>query len=88
MEFLFLVKFLYYECPPGTKNDANSSFERFCSCTSLHGWRYLATNVNLPLRVGWVAVVFASMGVAACFLAYSCNDFLTSTVQTTQDTSR
>ncbi len=65
-----------------------SSFERFCNCTSLHGWKYMSSHVNRTLRVGWVAVVLASMGVAAFFLGYSCNDFLSSTVQTTQDTSR
>lgn len=65
-----------------------SSFERFCNCTSLHGWKYMASNVNFTLRIGWVAVVLGSMGVAAFFLGYSCNDFLSSTVQTTQDTSR
>ena len=64
-----------------------SSFERFCTSTSLHGWKYLSTS-ELSLRVGWVAVVLASMGVASFFLGYSCNNFFTSTVQTTQDTSR
>ena len=73
----------------GAKNyGGNTSFERFCNCTSLHGWKYLSNNVNIHLRFGWVAVVLASMGVAAFFLGYSCNDFLSSTVQTTQDTSR
>ena len=64
-----------------------SSFERFCNSTSLHGWKYLSTS-EMTLRVGWVAVVLASMGVCCYFLEYSCSDFLTSTVQTTQDTSR
>ena len=68
-------------------NKTQSSFERFCNCTSLHGWKYLSTS-EMTLRVGWVAVVLASMGVASFFLGYSCNDFFTSTVQTTQDTSR
>ena len=71
-----------------TSKKANSSFERFCKCTSLHGWRYLSTSVNPALRAGWVAVVLCSIGVASFFLGYSCNDFLSSTVQTTQDTSR
>ena len=62
-------------------------FERFCNSTSLHGWKYLSTS-EMTLRVGWVAVVLASMGVCCYFLEYSCSDFLTSTVQTTQDTSR
>ena len=65
-----------------------TSFETFCSCTSLHGWKYLSREVNRTLRFGWVAVVLASMGVAGFFLGYSLNDFLSSTVQTTQDTSR
>ena len=67
---------------------SKSSFERFCNATSLHGWKYLSSNVNLALRIGWVAVVLGSMGVAGFFLGYSCNNFLSSTVQTTQDTSR
>ena len=67
---------------------SKSSFERFCDCTSLHGWKYLSSNVNIALRIGWVAVVLGSMGVAGFFLGYSCNNFLSSTVQTTQDTSR
>ncbi len=65
-----------------------ANFEQFCSCTSLHGWKYLSRKVNMTLRLGWVAVVLASMGVASFFLGYSLNDFLSSTVQTTQDTSR
>ena len=68
-------------------NKTQSSFERFCNCTSLHGWKYLGTS-EMTLRLGWVAVVLASMGVCCYFLEYSCSDFLTSTVQTTQDTSR
>ncbi|CAB4055949.1 unnamed protein product [Lepeophtheirus salmonis] len=64
------------------------SFEKFCNCTSLHGWKYLTTGMNKTLRNGWIGVVFASMGVATFFLGYSINDFLSSTVQTTQDTSR
>ncbi len=64
------------------------TFETFCSCTSLHGWKYLSSEVNRTLRVGWVLVVLASMGVASFFLGYSFNDFISSTVQTTQDTSR
>ena len=68
-------------------NKTKSSFERFCNSTSLHGWKYLSTS-EMTLRVGWVAVVLASMGVCCYFLEYSCSDFLTSTVQTTQDTSR
>jgi len=67
---------------------AKSSFETFCSCTSLHGWKYLSSNVNRTLKLGWVLVVLASMGVASFFLSYSLNNFLSSTVQTTQDTSR
>lgn len=70
------------------RSKSGSSFERFCNCTSLHGWKYLSSNVNTTLRIGWVAVLLAAMGVAAFFLGYSCNDFLSSTVQTTQDTSR
>ena len=66
---------------------SQSSFERFCNCTSLHGWKYLSTS-EMTLRVGWITVVLASMGVASFFLGYSSHDFLTSTVQTTQDTSR
>ena len=74
---------------PGSKIASSpSNFEEFCNCTSLHGWKYLASNVNYTLRIGWVAVVLASMGVASFFLGYSWNDFLSSTVQTTQDTSR
>ena len=71
-----------------TDEAKNTSFERFCHCTSLHGWKYLSSSVNFTLRIGWVGVVLAAMGVAAFFLGYCCNDFLSSTVQTSQDTSR
>lgn len=75
--------------PPKTKKKKSwANFETFCSCTSLHGWKYLSKTVNKTLRLCWVGVVLASMGVAAFFLGYSLNDFLASTVQTTQDTSR
>ncbi|TRY76324.1 hypothetical protein TCAL_15908 [Tigriopus californicus] len=45
-----------------------TNFETFCNCTSLHGWKYLSTNVNKTLRIGWVCVVLASMGVASASL--------------------
>ena len=63
------------------------TFEEFCNRTSLHGWKYLGdatTSQTWLLRVGWVAVVFGSMAVAAFFLGYSLNDFCSSHVQTTQ----
>ena len=41
-----------------------------------------------PLKSLWMVIVLASMAVAAFFLTYCSNDFLSSTVQTTQDTSR
>lgn len=44
--------------------------------------------IIVTLRLGWILVVLASMGVASFFLGYSFNDFVSSTVQTTQDTSR
>ena len=72
-----------------SETNFRSNFERFCSSTSLHGWKYLSSNnVNAALKIGWIAVVLGSMGVAGFFLGYSCNDFLASKVQTTQDTSR
>ena len=68
---------------------SNSHFEQFCNCTSLHGWKYLSNSMDsLPLKSLWLLIVFASMAVAAFFLGYCSNDFLSSTVQTTQDTSR
>ena len=70
-------------------NATSTTFDTFCNATSLHGWKYLSkSGANRPLRVAWVAVVVGAMGVAGFFLAYSLNDFLSSTVQTTQDTSR
>ena len=67
------------------------TFEEFCNRTSLHGWKYLGdatTSHTWLLRVGWVAVVFGSMAVAAFFLGYSLNDFCSSTTETTQGKSR
>ena len=65
------------------------SFDEFCNRTSLHGWKYLSdVGETWLLRVAWIAVVFGSMAVAAFFLGYSLYDFYSSTVQTTQDTSR
>lgn len=66
-----------------------STFGQFCATTSLHGWRFLSdANTGRPLKFGWCTVVMASLGVAFFFLANSMLDFLSSTVQTTQDTSR
>jgi hypothetical protein len=67
------------------------TFEEFCNRTSLHGWKYLGDATSSHtwlLRVGWVAVVFGSMAVAAFFLGYSLNDFCSSTTETTQGKSR
>jgi hypothetical protein len=67
-----------------------ANFDRFCTATSLHGWRFLCAKqgTSKPLRIGWMAVVLASIGVAIFFLNHSIRDFCSSTVQTTQDTSR
>ena len=81
-------KSLRFEIEEEVRDSKASSFERFCHCTSLHGWKYLSSSVNFTLRIGWVGVVLAAMGVAAFFLGYCFNDFVSSTVQTTQDTSR
>ena len=70
---------------------SSSPFSNFCQTTSLHGWRFLAEdNTAGPqaLKFGWVLVVMAAIGVAAFFLTNSILDFRSSTVQTTQDTSR
>lgn len=40
-----------------TSETSNTSFERFCHCTSLHGWKYLSSSVNFTLRIGWIGVV-------------------------------
>ena len=40
-----------------TSESNNTSFERFCHCTSLHGWKYLSSSVNFTLRIGWIGVV-------------------------------
>ena len=45
-------------------------------------------SLTSPLKSLWMVIVLASMAVAAFFLTYCSNDFLSSTVQTTQDTSR
>jgi len=68
-------------------------FRDFCQTTSLHGWRFLASPSGesygkRALLAGWALVVLASIGVAAFFLSNSVIDFLSSAVQTTQDTSR
>ena len=80
-----------------------STFESFCQTTSLHGWRFLAPDGEQYssggrgqgrgqrrrlLTASWGAVVLGSIGVAVFFLSNSLVDFLSSTVQTTQDTSR
>ena len=59
----------------------------FCTTTSLHGWCFLATS-SPGMRLGWVLIVLASLAVATFFLFHSASDFASSTVQTTQDTSR
>ena len=70
----------------------SSTFESFCQTTSLHGWKFLSSeenvNLNFPLLLGWMLVVLGSIGVAVFFLSNSIIDFRSSTVQTTQDTSR
>ena len=40
------------------------------------------------LRAGWVLIVIGAIGVAIFFLWYSVDNFISSTVMTTQDTSR
>ena len=69
---------------------SSMTFADFCQTTSLHGWKFLrgGAPIRRPLRVGWMAVVIGSLGVAIFFLSNSFIDFQSSTVQTTQDTSR
>lgn len=72
------------------------SFAPASRTTSLHGWRFLSPDRAFSankwqrfwLNAGWAAVVLGSIGVAVFFLSNSVIDFLSSTVQTTQDTSR
>ena len=64
-----------------------------CSTTnylylSLTGRKQSWFSLTSPLKSLWMVIVLASMAVAAFFLTYCSNDFLSSTVQTTQDTSR
>ena len=78
----------------GTTTTTNSGFfEHFCHATSLHGWKFLASNDELThkrpiLKIGWIAVVIGSIGVAIFFLSHSFINFIGSTVMTTQDTTR
>lgn len=44
-----------------TSESNNTSFERFCHCTSLHGWKYLSSSVNFTLRIGWIGVVIGDL---------------------------
>ena len=72
---------------------SSGCFEQFCQATSLHGWKFLAsndeqTNKRPLLKIGWIAVVIGSIGVAVFFLTHSFVNFLGSTVMTTQDTTR
>ncbi|TRY76559.1 hypothetical protein TCAL_05309 [Tigriopus californicus] len=67
-----------------------STFDHFCETTSLHGWKFLGQSQpsRKLLRFGWMGVVLGSIGVSIFFLSNSMMDFKSSTVQTTQDTSR
>lgn len=67
-----------------------STFDHFCETTSLHGWKFLGQSQpsRKLLRFGWMGVVLGSIGVSIFFLSNSIMDFKSSTVQTTQDTSR
>ena len=64
-----------------------TSFQRYCENTSLHGWQYIYVKSSKGWRILWMGMVLSSVIIACCFVFKQTSEFTKATVVTTVDTT-
>ena len=62
-------------------------FKEFCESTSLHGYPYLFIAHSIIVRIIWVIVILGFTCLGVYFLFYNTDDYLSSGIVTTIETS-
>ena len=62
-------------------------FKEFCESTSLHGYPYLFIANSIILKILWSIVIIAFTCIGIGFVISNTNDYLSSNIITTIDTS-
>ena len=62
-------------------------FKEFCESTSLHGYPYLNIANSFVLRILWSIVIIAFTCIGVSFVISNTDDYLSSNIITTIDTS-
>ena len=70
-----------------SKSQTAKVFKDFCESTSLHGYPYLFIANSIILRILWIIIIIAFTCVGIGFLISNTDDYLSSNIVTTIDTS-
>ena len=62
-------------------------FRKFCESTTLHGYLYLKTENSIGLKILWTIVIIAFTCIGIGFVISNTDDYLSSSIITTLDTS-
>ena len=70
-----------------SKTETAKVFKEFCESTSLHGFPYLSIADSIILRIIWVIVILGFTCLGGYFLIANTNDYLSSGIVTTIESS-
>ena len=70
-----------------SKTETAKVFKEFCESTSLHGFPYLFIADSIILRIIWVIVILGFTCLGGYFLVANTNDYLSSGIVTTIESS-
>lgn len=70
-----------------SKSQTAKVFKDFCESTSLHGYPYLFIANSIILKILWIIVIIAFTCIGIGFLISNTDDYLSSNIVTTIDTS-
>ena len=70
-----------------SKTETAKVFKEFCESTSLHGFPYLFIADSIILRTIWVIVILGFTCLGGYFLVANTNDYVTSGIVTTIESS-
>ena len=70
-----------------SKTETAKVFKEFCESTSLHGFPYLFIADSIILRIIWVIVILGMTCLGGYFFVANTNDYLSSGIVTTIESS-